>query len=85
MDAGGMPDYFHQLLTKTFRGLGATDPTSMIGTLLLKDGYFVGQKFRCEGFQAVLLAGGDEIELYDEGGTLLKTIRVEARDQERAA
>jgi hypothetical protein len=85
MNAGATPDFLQQLVAKTFAELGASDSTSVIRTLLLKDGYFAGQKFRCEGFQAVLLTGRDEIEFYDEGGTLLKTIRVEARDQEQAA
>ena len=85
MDAGAMPDFLYQLLAKTFAELGATEPASIIRTLLLKDRYFAGQKFRCEGIQAVMLVGRDEIEFYDEGGTLMKTISVETQSQQKAA
>jgi hypothetical protein len=85
MDTGATPDLLHQLLAKTFAELGATDPTSIIRTLLLKDRYFVGHKFRCGGFLAVLLTGKNEIEFYDEGGTLMKTISVENQSQQKAA
>jgi hypothetical protein len=77
-----MDDLLDQLLAETFAELGATGP--VIRTLLLRDRYFVGHKFRCGGFQAVWLVGGDEIEFYDEGGTLMRTIRLEA-DEKRAA
>jgi hypothetical protein len=85
MDASATPDLLHQLLAETFAELGATDPASVIRTLLLKDRYFAGQKFRCEGLQAVLLTGEDEIRFYDENGTLLKTMGVEAQSQQKAA
>ncbi len=70
MDAGASPDLISQLLEQTFAELGATGP--MVRTILLRDRQFVGQKFRCEGFQAVLLAGEKEIEFHDQAGVLLK-------------
>ena len=85
MDVGATPDFLHQLLAKTFAELGATDPASVIRTLLLKDRYFAGQKFRCGAFEAVLLTGEHEIKFYDESGTLLKTISVESQVQQKAA
>lgn len=81
MDVGATPDF----LAQTFAELGATDPTSTIRTVLLKDRYFVGHRFRCEGFQAVWLAGGSVVEFYDEKGTLLKTVSVEAPEEKKAA
>ncbi len=83
MDAGATPDLLNQLLVQTFAELGATGP--MVRSFLLHDRQFVGQKFRCGGFQAVLLAGGNEIEFCDEGGTLLKTVRLESTEEEKAA
>ena len=83
MDAGARLDLLNPLLAKTFAELGATSP--VIRTVLLKDRYLVGQRFRCEGFQAVLLAGGSVVEFYDEGGTLMKTVALEATEEKKAA
>jgi hypothetical protein len=78
MDGGATPE----LLAQTFADLGTAGP--MIRTILLRDRHFVGQRFRCEGMQAVRLAGSDEIAFYGEGGTLLKTVSIEA-DEKRVA
>ena len=79
MDAGATAE----LLAQTFAELGATG--SVVRTLLLHDRQFVGQKFRCGGFQAVLLVDKDEIEFYDEAGVLLKTVRLEETEKKSAA
>ena len=66
MDAGGTSDLIHEILGRTFAELGATGP--IIRTLLLRDRRFAGQKFRCEGYHAVLSASNTEIEFFDEDG-----------------
>ena len=81
MDAEATPDF----LVQTFAELGATDPASTTRTVLLKDRYFVGQRFRCEGFQAVWLAGGSVVEFYDETGELLKTVEFQSTVEKKAA
>jgi len=83
MDAGATPDLIHQILLETFAELGATG--SIVRSLLLHDRQFVGQKFRCEGFQAVLLAGKNEIEFHDQAGVLLKTVSLEETEKKIAA
>ncbi len=82
MDEKTQADAMQQLVAKTFAELGATGP--MIGTILLKDGYFVGDRFRCGGIQAVWL-GGEEIEFYGEDGKLVKRVGVEAVEEQKAA
>jgi hypothetical protein len=82
MDAGVTPGSLHELPAKTFAELGATGP--MVRTILLRDRQFAGQRFRCEGMQAVLPAGGNEIEFFDEAGVLLKTVSIKA-DERRVA
>ena len=81
MDTGATPDFLEQ----TFLELGATDPASMTRAVLLKDRFFVGQRFRCEGFQAVWMAGGNTVEFYDKTGELLKTVCLEEADKKIAA
>jgi hypothetical protein len=73
----------YQLLAQTFVELGATGP--MIRTFLLRDRYYAGQKFRCGGFKAVLPAGKDEIEFFDQAGALIRTVRVQLTDNQKAA
>ena len=82
MDVGAT-GLLHDLLEKTFGELGASGP--MTRTLLLRDRQFAGQKFRCGGVQAVWLAGEDEIAFYDEGGALLKTVRLEETEKKAVA
>jgi hypothetical protein len=41
--------------------------------MLMHDGHFVGWKFRYDGGYAILRAGANTIEFYDEQGTVLKT------------
>jgi len=81
MDAEATPDFLEQ----TFAELGATDPASTTRTILLKDCFLVGQRFRCEGFQAVWMAGGSVVEFYDEAGELLKTVSLEEAAKKIAA
>ena len=83
MEADARPDLLNQRLAETFAELGATGP--MVRTFLLRDRYFAGQKFRCGGIQAVLLAGKDEIQFYDQAGLLLKKVRVGSAEDEQAA
>ena len=58
--------------------LGVPAPATVIQTMLMKDGYFVGHKLRYDGGYAICLAGGNIIEFYDEQGTLLTTAALEA-------
>lgn len=66
-----------QIITATFAGLGVNPP--FIETILLKDRFYVGRKFRAGGFQVIWWAEKNLIEVFDEDGQALKTI---AREQE---
>ena len=70
-------------LAQIFAELGATGP--MARTFLLRDRRFVGQRFRCGGFQAVLLAGGGMIEFYDQAGVVVKTVGLAETEKKSAA
>jgi hypothetical protein len=43
---------------------------------MMKDGYFVGHRLRYDGGYAIVRAGN--IEFFDQQGTLLKSVAVEA-------
>jgi hypothetical protein len=48
-------------------------PGSMIRTILLRDRYFVGHKYRFDGGYAAWVAKTNVVEVYDDQGKLLKT------------
>ena len=64
----------HDVLAATLAELGLPAPTNVIQTMLMRDGYFVGQKFRYDGGCAMMRAGSGTMEVFDEQGTLLKTV-----------
>jgi hypothetical protein len=67
----------HEALAATLSELGLPAPADIIQTMLMKDGYFVGYKFRYDGGSAILQAGGNTIEFFDERGRLLKSAAIE--------
>jgi hypothetical protein len=72
MDA---PKTIHDMITATLGEMGlASDPASLIRTILLRDRYFVGQKYRFDTGYAVWMAETNVVEVYDDGGKLLKTV-----------
>jgi hypothetical protein len=56
----------HDLLAASLSELGLPAATNIIQTMLMKDRYFLGWKFRYDGGYATLLAGGSTIEFCDE-------------------
>lgn len=54
-----------EILTK----LGLQPPTELVQTLLMKDGYFAGYKYRYDDGFAIL--NGDTIEVFDADGQSL--------------
>jgi hypothetical protein len=66
-----------EFVAATLAELGLPAPTNMIQTMLTRDRYFAGWKFRYDGGYAVLPAGSDTIEFYDEQGTRLTTVALE--------
>jgi hypothetical protein len=57
--------------------MGLPAPANIIQTMLVKDRYFVGWKFRYDGGYAILRSG--QIEFFDEQGTLLKVVGLVSR------
>jgi hypothetical protein len=80
MEEKKQPNSVHELVAKTFSELGVTGP--VIHTILLRDCRFGGDKFRCEGLQAVWAADSDSIEFYseEEKMKLLKTVVIPAEE-----
>jgi len=78
ISGGGNMDSVHDVVAATLTELGQPAPTNVIQTMLMKDGYFVGHKFRYDGGWAVMRGDSGTIDFYDDEGKLLKTVAVEA-------
>ena len=59
-----------------FRELGAPDLESISRTILLRDGFYAGQKFLCGDMVAIVPVGGEEVAFFTGDGGLRKTIRL---------
>jgi hypothetical protein len=68
----------YDVLTKTLVELGMTPPSGFIQTMLLKNRYFAGYKFRYDGGYAILHANSKSLLLFDDDGTQLKAVPVGA-------
>jgi hypothetical protein len=58
---------------EAFRGL-VSDPEAIHRTLLLRNGFYAGQKFTCDGMTAVLTAATDEVIVVGKQGEVVKKI-----------
>ena len=84
MDAT-LADAVYELVVQGFAELGASDPKCISRSFLLKDTYYAGQAFRCEGFQAVWWLDGEAVEFHDEAGNLVKTLTLFTEVAKKAA
>lgn len=73
-----------QRLAATLSDLGLPAPANIIQTMLMHDDYFVGWKIRYDGGHAILHADSGTMELFDEHGTVLKTVMIETAKSEAA-
>ena len=63
----------HDVVVATLREMGSR-AAPITRTVLIQKGYFVGHKYRFDGGYAIRMAGKNVIEIYDNGGKLLKTV-----------
>jgi len=68
----------NEVLTATLCDLGQPAPNYILQTLLLKDGHFIGHKYRYDGGYAVLQAGGNAIQFFDDDGKPLTNVAIDA-------
>ena len=71
-DPNSIPDLVAAALAE--RGMPAD---LLFRTLLIQDGYFVGEKFQFEGGCAIWIASSNEVEIYVDDGSSVK--RVDAK------
>ncbi len=75
----------YELVVRGFTDLGASDPRCISRSLLLQDMHYAGQTFRCDGWRAVWLVGGETVEFYDTTGNLVKSLSLVTEVARKAA
>ena len=59
-------------VVSTLEELGATTGDCLVETLLIRDGYYCGRRFYCDGYQAVWFIEEAQIKYFDTEGQLVK-------------
>jgi hypothetical protein len=75
-------EQFPQFIASLFTKLGVNPP--FIETILLRDRFYVGRKFRAGGFQIVWWAEKNLVEVFDEDGQSLEIIDLEQKLEKTA-
>ena len=77
------PESVSEVVAAALRGMGLeADEAALNRTILIRDGNFVGHKFRFDGGYALVTEG--VVEVYDDSGRLLKTISGETGEKKAA-
>ena len=81
-----MSNTVHDVVVTALKNAGClADGHAVQRTILVSNGYYVGQKFRYEGGYAVWLADANEIKVHDGEGKPLRRICLDTTDAEKAA
>jgi hypothetical protein len=70
-----MPDT--EVITSIFAQKGVNPP--FIETILLRDRFYVGRKFRAGGFQVIWWVEKNVIEVFDQDGQVVESIGLEQK------
>lgn len=79
------PESIYQRVISGFEELGASDPLSLTHRILLRERFFLGHRFACEGFEAICDAEDGILEFYSQDGVLLKTVSLRGEVVRKAA
>jgi hypothetical protein len=72
MNQDQQTEFVRREVTETFQDLGATSLDCLIETLLIRDGFYCGRRFYCDGFQAVWFLEERQIKYFNDEGQLVR-------------
>ena len=79
------PTMLERLVAATLTELRGQPPENVERSVLLREGTFVGYRFRCQELDAVWLAELQAVEFYGSDHALLKTLPCESVERQAAA
>jgi hypothetical protein len=74
-------DELRQLVIKAFAEPGVPDAEDCFEAILIREGFYVGRQFRCEGVRAVWLSDADMVRFFQDG-KIVKWVRFETTTPE---
>ncbi len=72
---------------RRLEALGAAPGAELIETILIRDGYYCGRRFECDGFSAVWFVEENELKVHHRDGSVSASYTVDKllHEQRRAA
>jgi hypothetical protein len=71
-----------QLVIETFRGHGVQGPEDIVEKILIRDGFYCGRSFQCDGFRAIWFIEERTVKFYRPDGSFLAACSPEATTPE---
>lgn len=65
-------EHVRREVTATFQDLGAALEDCLLETVLIRNGYYCGRRFYCDGFHAVWFVEEQQIKYFNEEGQLVR-------------
>ena len=65
--------------------LGAAPGAEIVETILIRDGYYCGRRFECDGYSAVWFVDENELKIHERDGRVHAALSVDDLVRDRAA
>jgi hypothetical protein len=72
-----------QLVSEIFRAHGVEEEDATVEKILIRDGFYCGRCFVCDGFRAVWFIEEKSVKFYRPGGDFLCSLLVEMQPDQR--
>jgi len=62
--------HIRKLVSETFIRLGVAASPLLEETVLIRNGYFCGRRYHCNGFHAIWFVEENQVKVFDQQGTI---------------
>ena len=62
---------------RRLEGLGANLGAELVETILIRNGYYCGRRFECDGFSAVWFVEEHELKIHDRDGRVRAALSID--------
>ncbi len=71
-----LTEEIRQHARRRLEGLGADPHAELVETILIRDGYYCGRRFACDGFNAVWFVEENQVKFQHRDGRVMTTCSV---------
>ena len=68
---------------RRLEGMGAALGAELVETILIRDGYYCGRRFECDGFSAVWFVEEHELKIHDRDGRVRMALSIDDLVEDR--